>query len=142
MEKDNVHIKHNDCNSSRRCIVMKSKSVLITFRAQFGLLCFITFPLLTFSLGYFHYCCCDFHNKIFLFFQKWFCIVFLLLHLRERRKYKRWGKQGWRIYHQRFLVVVEGSKNVFILIRAALGLPYHRAKSSYHLVVPQCSNIG
>ena len=60
LEKDNAHVKHSGSNSSRGCIIMKGKGILITFPVQFGLLCFIAFPVLTFSLNYFCYYCCDF----------------------------------------------------------------------------------
>ena len=42
-------------NCFRGCIMMKGKSALIAFRAQFDLLCFNAFPIFTFSLNYYYY---------------------------------------------------------------------------------------
>ena len=60
LEKDDTHVKHNGSNSFCGCIMMKGKGALITFHAQLGSLCFIAFPVLTFSFNYCYSYCCDF----------------------------------------------------------------------------------
>ena len=117
---DNTHVKHNGSNSSRGCIMMKGKRALITFHARFGLICFIAFAVLTFSLNYFYYYCCDFLKGKFLFFRNDFVLYFYGHTQEKQRNLRDQTNKDSKLTHISPDVFCCGRKrqNVFIVIRA------------------------